>query len=354
MEAKRMNWDTIPERRGEPDFSNLLAVLNRKEPARPTLFEFFLNDPLYRRLTPDLDHLPDTPLNNYRRSIQAYFRLGYDYHTILVPGFSFSQGIIDRHRARTVSLNEGSVIGSWEDFKAYHWPDPHAAEYELLDELLEFLPPGMKLIPYTPNGVLENMVDLVGYERLCVLTKDEPELVLAVAEAVTSRLLAYYEHVVHHPAVGACIANDDWGFKTQTMFSPPGMRKFVFPFHKRIVDFIHAAGKPVILHSCGHFTRIIDDIIEDLHFDARHSYEDAILPIEEAYELYHDRIALLGGIDVDFVCRATPEEVYRRSRRMLERAAGRGSFALGTGNSVPDYVPDSGYFAVVRAALDTR
>jgi uroporphyrinogen decarboxylase len=109
-----------------------------------------------------------------------------------------------------------------------------------------------------------------------------------------------------------------------------------------------------ILHSCGHFSRIIEDVIQDMQFDGRHSYEDGIMPVEEAYELYHQRIAILGGIDVDFVCRASPEQVYRRSRSMLERAAGRGGYALGTGNSVPDYVPDSGYFAMLRAALDMR
>lgn len=347
-----MDWNAIPERRREPDFNNLLAVLRREVPSRPTLFEFFLNEPLYRRLTPELNHLPDTPRSRYIRSIQAYYRLGYDFHTILIPGFSFSEGIITRHQARTVSLNEGNPIGSWQELRSFPWPDPEKADYDILDDLAEILPPGMKLIPYTPNGVLENMIDLVGYQRLCVLIKDDPELVLAVAEAVTERLLVYYSHVVHHPAVGACIANDDWGFKTQTLFSPADMRKFVFPFHKRIVALIHAAGKPVILHSCGHFARIMEDIIEDIRFDARHSFEDAIMPIEEAYERYHHRIALLGGIDVDFVCRASPAEVYRRSRAMLERAAERGGYALGTGNSVPDYVPDSGYFAMIRAASD--
>jgi hypothetical protein len=33
-----------------PDFSNLLAVLQRKAPPRPTLFEFFLHPRLYERL----------------------------------------------------------------------------------------------------------------------------------------------------------------------------------------------------------------------------------------------------------------------------------------------------------------
>ena len=39
---------------------------------------------------------------------------------------------------------------------------------------------------------------------------------------------------------------------------------------------------------------------------------------------------------------------------MLDRAAGRGGYALGTGNSVPAYVPDDRYFAMIRAALDRR
>ena len=61
-----------------------------------------------------------------------------------------------------------------------------------------------------------------------------------------------------------------------------------------------------------------------------------------------------GGIDVDFVCRSTPDEIYRRSKAMLERAQDRGGYALGTGNSVPDYVPMENYFAMIRAATEER
>ena len=34
--------------KAEPNFDNLLQVLRREKPDRPTLFEFFMNDPLYR------------------------------------------------------------------------------------------------------------------------------------------------------------------------------------------------------------------------------------------------------------------------------------------------------------------
>ncbi len=78
-----------------------------------------------------------------------------------------------------------------------------------------------------------------------------------------------------------------------------------------------------------------------------------MIPVEEAYERWHDRFAILGGIDVDFVCRSTPEQVYTRCRAMLERTAGRGGYALGTGNSVPSYVPDEQYFAILRAVVES-
>lgn len=347
-----MNWNEPPNPNRNPDFNNLLEVLQRKEPKRPTLFEFFLNERLFSRIVPEIPPDPADPRVHIRRSIRAFQRLGYDYTTVIVPGFSFSEGKVVRRQEKSVSLNEGSVLHTWKDLEAFSWPDPSLARYDLLEEMGEELPKGMKLIVYSPDGVFENVVDLVGFENLCLMIADDPALVEAIFDKVGERLLRYFTLAARHASVGAVIGNDDWGFKTHTMLSPVDLRRFVFPWYKRINESVHAAGKPVILHSCGHFTRIIDDIIDDMKFDARHSYEDTILPVEEAYERYHERIAILGGIDVDFVCRASPEEVFARSRAMLERTAGRGGYALGTGNSVPEYVPDTGYFAMVRAGLE--
>lgn len=41
----------------------------------------------------------------------------------------------------------------------------------------------------------------------------------------------------------------------------------------------------------------MDDVIE-MGFSGKHSYEDAILPVENAYEKWHDQIAILGGIEM--------------------------------------------------------
>lgn len=165
-----------------------------------------------------------------------------------------------------------------------------------------------------------------------------------------SRMVEYYRIAGKHQHIGAMISNDDWGFVQQTMFAPEDMRKFVFPWHVKIAKTIHEAGVPAILHSCGNLAAVMDDIIDVMKYDAKHSFEDKILPVEEAYVKYGSRIAILGGIDVDFVCRSTPEQIHNRSKRMLQLADLNGGYALGTGNSVPEYVPQEHYLAMIQAA----
>lgn len=335
----------------KPEFANLRAVLDRKAPDRPTLFEFFLNEKLYAKLA-GLSAMPggnDSP-DQYRALIKAFAAAGYDYATVYGSRLSFPAGEI--HCKESHSANEGAVIHDRETFRRYPWPDPDRMDYSALDRVVPDLPPGMKLIVCGPGGVLENVMSLVGYEATCMMILDDPGLMGEIFEAVGSRLVRHYELAGKCPAVGAMISNDDWGFKTQTMLSPADMRKFVFPWHKKIVQAIHAAGCPAILHSCGELKEVMDDIIDDMKYDGKHSYEDAIQPVEQAYEQYGRRIAILGGIDLDFVVRSTPDQIRARSRAMLDRAKGRGSYALGTGNSVPEYVPDDHYFAMTAAALE--
>jgi uroporphyrinogen decarboxylase len=347
--SKSMNWNEIPERKEPPDFENLLSVLRREVPRRPTLFEFYFNERIYSKVVSG--PAPTEPEEWRRRFIKTFHRLGYDFATVLLPGFQFTDPDL-RETKQTFSMNDGAVIRNRNEFDAFEWPNPDGADYDLLNRLSEDLPQGMKLIPYSPDGVLENVIRLMGFDTLCFNLHDNPQLVEDVFEQVGSRLVLYYKRAVQYVGVGACLANDDWGFITNTLISTEDLRRLVFPWYRKIVEISHAAGTPVILHSCGYFENIIEDIVEDMHFDGRHSYEDNIMPVEEAYEKYHDRISIIGGIDVNFICESTPDEIYARSKAMLDRSADRGGFALGTGNSVPEYIPDENFFALIRAALD--
>jgi uroporphyrinogen decarboxylase len=341
----------------QPNFDNLLRVLDRRRPTRPTLFELYLNHSLYYRLAglPVVGgSMPWSDLHFYRIAIGAHLRAGYDYVSGLGSEFMFPKDPSRTHIIGAVSrsMNDTAVICDRETFNKYPWPDPDAFDYSALEQIEADLPDSMKLIVFARGGLLENVIELVGYEPLCYLMVDEPALVHDLFDAVGSRLLRYYEICSAYPAVGALIVNDDWGFATQPMLPPESLRQFVFPWHRRIVQAIHKANKPAILHSCGQIESLYDDIIDDLKYDAKHSFEDKILPVEEAYLRWGQRIAILGGIDLDFVSRSRPAQVRERSVNMLELSVDRGGYALGTGNSVPDYVPHENYFAMLSAATD--
>ena len=331
----------------KPDFEQFLKVLRRERPDRPVMFEIGLNARLTARfadpaITPDWSMRAD---NAYRLS--AHANAGYDGCIVHGSEFGFAKG--ERDKASTVSLNAGALITDRASFRAYPWPEPDDADYSALQATSPVA--GLKVIPWAPGGVLENVIGLVGFERICMMLFDEPMLAGDIFDAVGSRLVRYFELCASCPAAGALMVNDDWGFKTQTMLSPADMRRYVIPWHRRIVRVIHDASKPALLHCCGNLEAVMEDIIEVIGYDAKHSFEDAIIPVEEAYERWGGRIAILGGIDVDFLCRATPQAVRERSAAMLRRASERGGYALGSGNSVPEYVPDEGYLAMRSVAV---
>jgi uroporphyrinogen decarboxylase len=199
------------------------------------------------------------------------------------------------------------------------------------------------------GGVLENVINLVGFDNLCIMLFENEKLVKNIFDAIGSRFVRYYEICAGIDCIGACISNDDWGFKTQTMLSPDMLRKYVFPWHKKIVEVIHKAGKPAILHSCGNLEKVMNDVIHEMKFDAKHSFEDSILPVEDAYEKWGNHIAILGGIDLDFLCNKSERDVYERSRALLIKAHESGGYALGSGNSIPEYVPVENYRAMISA-----
>ena len=333
----------------KPDFNNLLKVLDKKKPDRYTLFEFFLNWDLYRKLSGITD-FPATAHDQYVTMIKAFRAAGYDYVTLSASGF-YLKNNANQHNKSSRSMNECSIIEDRETYDQYVWNNPDDFGMEALLSVEGDIPEGMKVIVHGPGGVLENVMQILGYDNMCYLLADDPQLVQDVFDHVGSRLLRYYERALPLDYVGAYISNDDWGFNTQTMMSVEDMRKYVFPWHKRIVDIVHGINKPVILHSCGNLKDVYDDIIDYIKFDAKHSYEDLIQPIEQAYEMLNPRIAVVGGIDVDFMVRRSLEEIYDRSCAMLLQTESRGGYALGTGNSVPPYIPAENYLAMTAAAV---
>jgi uroporphyrinogen decarboxylase len=336
-----------------PDFNRLLSTLKRQKTDRPVLFEFIINDTILAHFAGNDDRPLQGVAPELVNQVIGFRNLGYDYSIVSAW---HSRTLVfpkpEKHKGHTISQNEGAVITDWQSLESYPWPNIEDVDYSVYEKLATILPEGMKLIPCTSGGVLENAVELMGYESLCVNSLMDPDLVTSLFDNIGRRLADHYANLVQFDCVGALMVNDDWGFKTQTMLDTDSMETYVIKWHKEIADIIHYSGKPAIMHSCGNLDTVMDRIIDHIKFDGKHSYEDGILPVEDAYRKWGDRIAILGGLDVDFLCRSNPEDIYKRARKIIEQTFDTGGYALGSGNSIPDYVPREKYMAMLKAAYD--
>ena len=143
------------------------------------------------------------------------------------------------------------------------------------------------------GGIFENASWLMGLEPFSYALADQPDLVEAICQRVGDLTVAAAAHAVSIDNVGMVFLGDDLGFASGTLVSPAVLRKHVFPHHRRLEQVVHAAGRLLLLHSCGNLRRVMDDVIE-IGFDGKHSFEDKIMPVEEVSRHWGDRIAIPG------------------------------------------------------------
>jgi uroporphyrinogen decarboxylase len=81
--------------------------------------------------------------------------------------------------------------------------------------------------------------------------------------------------------------------------------------------------------------------------DGKHSYEDTTVDVRVLKAGLGQQIALLGGIDVDFLCRSGEAEIRARVREVLQTCQPGGGYCLGTGNTVANYIPLENYLVML-------
>jgi len=63
------------------------------------------------------------------------------------------------------------------------------------------------------------------------------------------------------------------------------------------------------------------------------------VPVSEAKQLWGDRVAIVGGVDVDMLARGSEQQVREYTRRVILSCAPGGGYILGSGNSITNYCP---------------
>jgi len=322
-----------------PDFDQFCNTLLRKgDPNRVPFFELFVNPEI-------MDEILGKKTTDRLSTLEFYYKAGYDY----IPAWPIVNWIF----GSLVDTTSDYPIKDWASFERYNWPTADSIGYQEFEQVIPYLPDGMKMIGQT-GGVFEAAQQLLGFTGLCYMLVDDPELVAAVFSKIEEVYIAMYSGMASIEQVGVLNLSDDLGYKTQTLIGVDDLRKYVLPVHKKLAKIIHDAGKPCVLHSCGYLEEIMEDIITDVGIDAKHSYEDLIVPVEEMKRRYGDRIAILGGFDLDRLCRSTPQQVREYTHKLVIELGADGGYALGSGNSIAAYVPVENYLAMLDEGWSLR
>jgi uroporphyrinogen decarboxylase len=344
-----------------PSWESLIDCIERKgTSARVHHIELFLDDEI-KEIIFDRFGLQEgisdhDPFFDLKREIRIQRFLGYDYVRCGLDDFDMpldrisvaDTAEIKRAGGRAFINEKKGPITSWEEFEKYPWPDPLACRSTHLEWYEENLPDDMCLIG---SGGFAHFAEylswLMGYETLCYALYENRELVEAISRKLEDIYEAVIRRLLEFDRVKIIWGSDDMGFRGGPLISPDDLREFVLPGHKLMAGLSHQAGRTYLLHSCGNLYLIMEDLIESVGIDARHSFEDTIEDVVTATKRYGDRIAILGGIDVDFLCRSSEREIRSRVRQTLDQCMPGGGYCLGSGNSIANYIPVDNYLVML-------
>jgi uroporphyrinogen decarboxylase len=296
--------------------------------------------------------------------IAFHLAAGYDYVPIkigiggqvlhvLESGYGGGCGRVRTAGAETSrnwAAEKEGFITCWTDLETFPWPQPGTVCFDVLDAAARLLPPGMQLLVIA-GGMMMTARVWMGMERFWMMLGEDSELAVALLEKLQALQIVAIEQALERPAIGAFLLDDDLGHCTGLLENPTFLRQHVFPFYGRVGELVHGKGLPFVMHTDGKVNQIIPDLLA-CRLDALHPIEPKAMDIVTLRRQYGDQLALLGNIDVDLLARGDPDEIRAAVRTRIGQVAPGGGYAIGSSNSVPDYVPTANYRAMVTAALE--
>ena len=371
----------VPIEKPRPDINRWLdAMSGKKVPDRVPMVEYLIDNALMQPIleekigrkwvdtsdkTEYMGGQMDFSKDNLKlinawldNQIAFWYHMGYDFIRVEVSLPLPAVALVTQdtapnnkdHNRAWQGLHDGP-IKNWDDFENYPWPRITEENFYIHRYICDHLPDGLGFITCHAGGVYEHVSRLIGYESLCMKLYDQPDLLKAVADKLGELIFEYNKFLLELDGLAAIFQGDDFGFNTQTLLPPDVIREYFLSWHKKYAQMIHEKGKVYYLHSCGEVSAIMDDLIEDVQIDGKHSFQDNIMPVTEAKRLYGDKICILGGVDVHKLSTLNPDELRVYVRDIIDECAPGGRFAIGAGNSIPSYISVENYLTMLDEAL---
>jgi uroporphyrinogen decarboxylase len=202
-------------------------------------------------------------------------------------------------------------------------------------------------------AAFDTMNELCGHESLLIAMAMDPEWVQDMCDVYTTLTINLFEILYAKEGLpDGMWFWDDLGFKHRPFMSQSMYRQIIFPAHKRLFDFAHSKGLPVVLHTDGLIESLIPQLIE--------AGVDCLQPLEakagmdlvKVKKLYGDRLALIGGMDARVLVSNDLEAVRAELEAKIPQAMAGSGYVLQVDHSVPDQVDYATYKYFVEKGLE--
>jgi uroporphyrinogen decarboxylase len=193
--------------------------------------------------------------------------------------------------------------------------------------------------------------NLCGMERLLASYLEEPDLARRIGELALAYGVGLCRLAVREGA-DVVVLSDDYAHKTGPLMSPAHFREFVLPLLAEAVRSVRDAGAVCVKHTDGAVDGLLADIVA--------TGVDAVGPLEPgagmdlaAVKRRHGaRVAVVGNLDVDLLCRGGVDDVRAAVRRLVASCSPGGAHVLSSGNTITSAVRPDNFVAMVRAARE--
>lgn len=341
----------------KPDFERYLKTLHCEEPDRVPQGDWHVDQR-------PKEAFMGRPIKTLQDQVDFWYTAGYDYMTA-------SSGILEPVRAPEGMTTKGEgvhteygdkvsrewahthdgVLTSWEKFEKYKWPTIDDLDFSKWDVFDKILPKGMKAILllgkiYTPAWMY------MGAETFFNALETDEELVAAIINKIGNIQFQTFLRVTEHPCVGAVLNPDDIAFNTGLLVHPKYLRKYLFPWYKKMGKICRDKGIGFIFHSDGDCTEVMEDLI-DCGFHAFNPIQPNAMNIVEVKKKWGKKLCLIGNINLDSTLTlGTPEDVRAEVYERIRTIGPGGGYMVSSSNSITDYVPPENMKALLDATYE--
>lgn len=248
-----------------------------------------------------------------------------------------------------------------EEDKKYQWPKPNKVIPGSKKELEDYRAQGF---PTTTcqvyaNGFLQTGPLVYNYENWFMLLYSEPERCEAFIDQLYDYKIEWYDNLFeeYNGLFDVLAEADDFGTQLGTFVSPEMLREQIFPYHKRLVDYIKKAqpGVKMTLHTCGSVYHVIGDIIE-AGYDCLNPVQIAAANMEPERlkkEFGNDLTFWGGGINTQYTLpNGTAKEVREETLRTMDTFGQGGGFVFSPVHNIQDDVPIENFITMWETFQD--